>query len=444
MMKNVSWGCALVLILLLVGCGNGKTESSSRTGMSEMEQLKYDNTLKKLDAIYNKASELASSSSESELLYIREEIRTLKYDFNSENMDEETQKKCEALKARIAELKKNPDAVFQSSGNAVDDNRPGKDSRGKSLLSRKRMRLTNDMRFPYYFNAGDKVHVSFDSQGEMQVAFYDINRHRCTKQWSINGTTTDSVSIRSKGIYMMELTPKGTDVMTDVTLSYTGTDNTYRPRIKEKMAECKAGDFLAKAVDSIIVSKVFPEPKRVGLRGNLKSMFSGKSRALISFSVPAECDKLLYSLRISTNENTISSDGKFADQLSMASKRVKLFGTNVYETQFILNSSIVDRLLFNARPPREEDAFCNMYVFTNASQAKKFQDETSSTGSYAYDVEQSQMGTQSCNGVLKHKGVKTIYIGFENERMRYDNYIWFDLAALSHVKKYIRPTYELR
>lgn len=118
---------------------------------------------------------------------------------------------------------------------------------------------------------------------------------------------------------------------------------------------------------------MFDSPKKVGLRGNLKSVFSGKSRVVIPVPVPKGCDALVYSLRISTNEKTISSDGKFSENLSLYSSKIKLFGFNVYEGN--ISSGVVDRLLFNTRPPRDEDAFCNMYVFNNSSQAKNFKME---------------------------------------------------------------------
>ena len=51
------------------------------------------------------------------------------------------------------------------------------------------------------------------------------------------------------------------------------------------------------------------------------------------------------------------------------------------------------------------------------------------------------MGTQSCNGRLNPHGKSMMYMGFENERMRYDNYIWIEVVALRHTIKYIKPIY---
>ena len=155
------------------------------------------------------------------------------------------------------------------------------------------------------------------------------------------------------------------------------------------------------------------------------------------------CQALLYSLHISTNERTVSSDNKFENQLSLASKRIKILGVNVYEKHSV-SSSLIERLLFNTKPPREEDAYCNLYVLTNAVQAKKFQDEKESSGKYKYDVNQSQMSTQSCNGQLLPNGKKMIYLGLENARVRYDNYITLEVAALTLQKKFVRPVYMAR
>ena len=115
----------------------------------------------------------------------------------------------------------------------------------------------------------------------------------------------------------------------------------------------------------------------------------------------------------------------------------------MYEKHSV-SSSLIERLLFNTKPPREEDAYCNLYVLTNAVQAKKFQDEKESSGKYKYDVNQSQMSTQSCNGQLLPNGKKMIYLGLENARVRYDNYITLEVAALTLQKKFVRPVYMAR
>lgn len=200
--------------------------------------------------------------------------------------------------------------------------------------------------------------------------------------------------------------------------------------------ECKRGAPGARAVEEVRVEKVFDEPKKIGLRATLKAMLSGKPRSVAAIPVPKGAGELLYSLRVSTNERTVSSDGKFADRLSTSWKTISLFGAKVYERNS--GSDIVNRLLFDTRPPRDEDAFCNMYVFGDSKQAKKFQDGTETSDKFDYDVAQSQIGTQSCNGRLRANGKKFIYVGFENARARYDSYIWLEVATIRRTTKYVR------
>lgn len=211
------------------------------------------------------------------------------------------------------------------------------------------------------------------------------------------------------------------------------------PQVATREVFCKPTDSLAHPVEVLTTKKVFDEPKKIGLRAQIKAYFSGKARSLVAIPVPKDCYALLYSLRVSNNEKSVPTDGKFADRLSASYKSVRLLGVKVYEKES--GSGIIDKMLFNTRPPREDDAFCNLYVFDNSKQAKKFQDGTEGSGKYAYDVDLSQMGTQSCNGRLKINGQNVIYMGFENERMRYDTYIWLEVVALKRTTKYMRPIY---
>ena len=105
---------------------------------------------------------------------------------------------------------------------------------------------------------------------------------------------------------------------------------------------------------------------------------------------------------------------------------------------------ILSSLLDDNRPLREEDAYCNMYVFRNQSQAKQFQDGTKATSLLSYDVDYSTLGTQSCNGCIPTKGAKTIYLGFENERVRFTNYIWVEVEAVVPRTEYYTTKYSIQ
>ena len=119
-----------------------------------------------------------------------------------------------------------------------------------------------------------------------------------------------------------------------------------------------------------------------------------------------------------------------------------MLGLPLYERE--KTRGVFVRLLDDNRPIREEDAYCNMYVFRNANMAKQFQDGTKAASMLDYDVDFSAIGTQSCNGRIPTKGAKTIYLGFENERMRYVNYIWVEVVAVTPTTEYYTTKYSVQ
>jgi hypothetical protein len=212
-------------------------------------------------------------------------------------------------------------------------------------------------------------------------------------------------------------------------------------KIEQEQVECAKGEFGAKGVPGVSMIKCFEEPRKFTLRGQLKAAFSGNSKGLIAVQVPAGATDILYSMRIDTSEQDRSDDGQFHDNLTRSYKRIKFLGLPLYEKHS--SNGLLNTLLDDNRPIREEDAYCNMYVFRNQSQAKQFQDGTKPASKLNYDVDFSTIGTQSCNGRIPTKGAKTIYLGFENERMRYTNYLWVEVEAVVPNTVYYRIKYSI-
>ena len=161
--------------------------------------------------------------------------------------------------------------------------------------------------------------------------------------------------------------------------------------------------------------------------------------SVVAVQVPAGATDILYSMRMSTSEAARAEDGKFHDNLSRSYKRIKFLGLPIYEKT--TSNGLLNTILDDNRPLRDEDAYCNLYVFRNQSQAKQFQDGTKKISQLNYDIDYSTLGTQSCSGRIPAKGSKTIYLAFENERMRYTNYLWVEAEAIVPNTVYYRIKY---
>ena len=84
-----------------------------------------------------------------------------------------------------------------------------------------------------------------------------------------------------------------------------------------------------------------------------------------------------------------------------------------------------------------------MYVFFDAGQARRFQNGED-PAKLKYNLDFSTLGTQSCNGRIPTNGHSTIYMGFENERVRYNNYVWLEAIAAISKTEYSRPRYRIK
>ncbi|MBR5777245.1 MAG: hypothetical protein IKY22_02100 [Bacteroidales bacterium] len=295
----------------------------------------------------------------------------------------------------------------------------------------------------HYLNKGTKIYYTIKSEGQLTLKIHNTDAKTTLKTYSNKSYICDSMEIKNSAIYLFELLPKG-GVYVDVNIDarYAEIDHLLNQKtVSRERVEGKANDFRVTKVDGVKMQNLFEEPRKFTLRSQGKSMFSGSARATIPIQIPAGTTDLLYSLRISTNEGSRSSDGNFDENLNATYKEVKFMGRTVYESKE-RRTSLLRELLYGNEPPREEEAYCNVFVFTNSAQAKKFQDGAGTT-SLSYNIDLSLLGTQSCNGRIPCNGMRTIYFGFENERFRYSNYLWLEVVAVTPQTEYYKYIYRV-
>lgn len=294
--------------------------------------------------------------------------------------------------------------------------------------------------FVVYLDAGETVNYDFSGELPLAVKFYNANTYRLLKSFPVKSEISGTFTAENKGVYMFEITPSGRQYA-DIFIRKNVLcieDLTNPCKVKTEIVEGRKGDFRSVAVKGIEMKDIFEEPRKFTLRGQIKSAFSGSSRAVVALKLPAGTTDLLYSLRISTSEQDISSDGDFCDRMNTSYRKIRFLGLPVYESS--QSSGLINMILDDNRPIRDEDAYCNMYVFRNSVQAKRFQDGES-VSNLNYSIDYSTLGTQSCNGRIPADGLRTIYLGFENERMRYSNYLWVEAVASVPHTEYFRAEY---
>ena len=375
-----------------------------------------------------------STLSGEEIVTLYNSANELYYDYNPMDLKEDQKAACEVLKARVAKLR----VEIPTKAKAEFPNfKITPWTTGDKLFEKTET-------FPVYLKRGEKLRWTFIAQKPMNVKVIDYNSRTTLKNYTGRHLVEDSLTIEHDAIYLVEVNPLGTQYI-DMDVNYKIKDInrlTAATSIKIEQVECNKGDFGAVAVPGVSMRKAFEEPRKFTLRGQLKAAFSGSAIALVAVQVPAGATDVLYSMRIDTDEDNRSSDGRFHENLNTSYKKVKFLGLPLYEKTN--SSGLLNTLLEDNRPKRDEDAYCNMYVFRSQTQAKQFQDGTKPASQLNYDVDYSTLGTQSCNGRIPANGSKTIYLGFENERVRYANYLWVEAEVVVPTTVYYTTKYSVK
>lgn len=425
-MKN-KYFFIIACCFILTACG-GQTHNGMSDEMAE-QVAEINDLLTQVDGMLQSGLETLQAENIQALANINS---TLVFDYDPQDMDSVAIEECEKIKKRIADTRKVLDEQLQT------------------VVGKTRLQAYNDEQvleqantIPVYLERGDKLYYNVDAEKSVIVKIYNADSHKLLKTYKNRKIVNDSIAIRYPGVYLVQITPSSRQyVAANVSYAPSTLERILNPKtVESETVEAKRGEFLTTTVKGIKMQNLFEEPRKFTLRGQLKAAFSGSYRAVVAVQVPRGATDILYSLRISTNEGNSSSDGEFHDNMQTSYKRVKMFGLPVYESE--KGAGLISTLLGENQPVREEDAYINMYVFYNASQAKKFQDGKD-PANLSYSIDYSTLGTQSCNGRIPSKGYKTIYLGFLNERMRYNNYVWLEAISAVPNTEYFKQKYTVK
>ena len=423
-MRKICW---ILVVVLLSSCTNKATNATIEEYNQVFERvMTLEQTVNQVDWATLSGDKIA------EIYNIGQELY---YDYNPMDLTPEQSAACEALKERINKLRAD---IATRAEQQISNFKISPWVYEDQLFDKTET-------FPVYLQRGEKLRWKIAGEKPITVKVCNADSRKVLKTYSGRSTIKDSLTISNTAIYFIEVNPNSVQYI-DLDINYKINEmsrlRAATPVNKEDV-ECNKGDFGAKPIKGVSLQKCFEEPRKFTLRGQFKAAFSGSAKALVAVQVPTGTTDILYSMRIATSEQDKSSDGEFHENLATTYKKVKFLGLPLYEKEKNGDLNLFSKLLDDNRPLRDEDAYCNMYVFRNQAQAKQFQDGTKAASMLNYDVDYSTLGTQSCNGRIPVKGLKTIYLAFENERMRYTNYLWVEVEAVVPKTEYFTTKYSI-
>ena len=367
------WIIGLLVFAVVLKCVHDEFEADKQYD----ELADVEERVGRLEELIAKADTASLSDVEvSEALQLAEEIE---FDYDGDVLTDKGRKRFEAMRERIAAVKAKTQA--QLSKNAGSD--------GVSVVRSNGMLIEGRRKFPVYLKSGEELRLTASSYTPFTLKLVNADTRRELRRYASVTEVKDTFSVEFDAVYIVEISMSEADYVR-LDLNYQVHDRMRaltRTCLEEQHIESTKDNPQADKVNEIELVKVFTEPRKLTLRGQLKSMFAGNCRALVAVPVPAGATDILYSLRIDTSEKGYHNDGKFHDSLCYSYSKVKFLGLPVYEKTKGRGGSLITKLLDDNRPLRDEDAYCNMYVFYSQAEAKAFQDVTKPISSQAYDVE---------------------------------------------------------
>lgn len=426
---------------VLTACGTGNSSETKIELSEELQQLPSASQEKVVEAM--QGLELArlyllqynQSSSIDDLLLLKDQSEKMSLDYDDSDLSVEQ-------KIQLLHIRMQVDSLRNCVAQLVETELP----RFRTTIMNVEDKLFEDGQpetVSFYAQKGDTIFYRVQLNNTGTIRCYNADSHQQLFAHSQKKEVEGAFYVPNTAIYLLEITPQKAQYA-DIYVAYNSTDIEHLQHLQEvssETVEANKGDFRAQQVKGVSMRNLFEEPRKFTLRGQLKAAFSGSARALVALQVPAGASDVMYSLRISTNEGDKYSDGKFKDNMDLSYRKIRFLGLPLYESQ--KGSGLLSTLLGENQPPREEDAYINMYVFFDAAQAKKFQDGKPAS-ELRYNVDYSTLGTQSCNGRIPAQGHKTIYLAFENERMRYNNYVWLEAVSAVPSTEYFKTQYSVK
>ena len=416
---------------LAVACFVSSCQSGEEKQLPSSLRDGYSAATRAIDECQDLLADYQMNQTQENFIKINQKISELSFDYDGVELDEKQYKICRATKVSVDSMKREMKSVIANDLILYD----------KTILSGADQLIEKGLSCPFYVERDEDLQIKMRADNRFTLKIYNADSR---KQILVRKNVTEvdePLHIFNSAIYLLEVTAPSA-IYADYTVS------SKIKRVEDLMEHdtvtvdtipAHRGDFRVQSVDGVKLRNLFEEPRKITLRSQGKAIFSGSTRSVVALNLPANSADIMYNLRISTSDSDRGDDGEFFERTDQHYRKVRFLGLPLYESNGT-ESSLLRELLSVSHPDREEEAYCSMYVFKSAADARQFQNNIA-TSKLKYNMDYSIVGTQSCNGRIPVKGMKTLYLGFENQKMTSSVYLWLEAVSAVRTTEYFKEKY---
>ena len=243
-------------LTLLCGCAGGGNKSSVDeynevlTHVQELEKV--------IDTDWN-------AFSAEQLKDIHAQTQDLYYDYNPMDLSPEQVSACEALKGRVKQLREQIVSKCNETANGFVI----------TAFNFSDQLIEGEQTYPVYLKKGEMLDVIANSQQPFTVKISNVSSRTILKSFVSKTSVAYSMEVKNTAIYVVEVIPTKA-LYLDLGMKYKITDMSRLEsptEIRLEQVECAKGEFGAKGVPGLSMTKCFEEPRKFTLRGQLKAAF---------------------------------------------------------------------------------------------------------------------------------------------------------------------------
>jgi hypothetical protein len=286
----------------------------------------------------------------------------------------------------------------------------------------------------YYGLSKDTIRLRFTSDNIIRALFIlDERSGRVIKRFNNVSVVDFNYAVQYDNAFTINIDFASETYYSLEVLKKSGTVENYLSKVKIIRDSVVVDTKTKRSISGrgLAYEQVFNEPKKFIVSKTLS--VSGEPKVYAPIEVPKNTVEFIYTLRISGDDNSISEDGKLFEEVSKATKKIKVLGVPLWESEGT-GSSLSREILNRLFPPlKDEDYTLNVFFFDKDKEIKKFLNYAGKeyAEAFEYDINNSALSTQSRVGLIKKPRSGFSYIGLQSTSTFKNTFAWLDVVALS-------------
>lgn len=203
-------------MLILAGCSSKKTADTVDTlGLPYEVKEKYWSTSSLLDEAPSTLKSYRITASDNDLQLLVEQYDELVFTYDAAGLSDDARKFCAHHKYRV-------DSLRQVLRGVIGENLA---SVRRTLVYESELQFDDEIEYSFYVPKGTMIYVDYKVSAPANVRLYNKVTHTALRAWSRKKQITDSVLVKTDGIYIWKVKAKGGQYLdVDITKNLTSID----------------------------------------------------------------------------------------------------------------------------------------------------------------------------------------------------------------------------